>query len=174
VAAVISDAHVTVYDQSHIIDLYTVGSREGRKRSVPFIQKVLLRTAGGEEMEIEAVVDDGAMAGALDTESYEAARSTLGELAWSPRVLRMANGDLVPSMGSWTGEISLGGVERHGTLEVFPSGGAWSMLLGKPLLEAFGAWHGYTEDVILLRGDGGETVRVPNAHPGARGRRAPS
>ncbi|KAJ7472504.1 hypothetical protein FB451DRAFT_959081, partial [Mycena latifolia] len=118
----------------------------------PFIQKVLLRTDSGGEMEVETVVDDGAMAGALDADAYEAARQILGELAWSPRVLRMANGELVPSMGSWTGEVNLSGVARRGTLEIFPSGGAWTMLLGKPLLEAFGAWHGYEEDVILLRG----------------------
>jgi hypothetical protein len=36
---------------------------------VPFNQKLLLWTDGGGEMEVEAVVDDGTMAGALDTEA---------------------------------------------------------------------------------------------------------
>ncbi|KAJ7436178.1 hypothetical protein FB451DRAFT_1379095 [Mycena latifolia] len=173
VAAVIPDAHVPVYNQSHIIDLYSVGSRERKRKSVPFIQKVLLRTDSGGEMEVETVVDDGAMAGVLDVDAYEAARQILGELAWSPRVLRMANGELVPSMGSWTGEVNLGGVARRGTLEIFPSGGAWTMLLGKPLLEVFGAWHGYEEDVILLRGERGEIVRVANTHVGSQGKASP-
>jgi hypothetical protein len=39
--------------------------------------------------------------------------------------------------------------------------------LGKPLLEVFNTWHRYTEDVILLRGDDGETVWVTNEHAGA-------
>lgn len=79
----------------------------------------------------------------------------------------MSNGELVPSMGFWTGEVNLGGVGRRGTLEVFPSGGAWTMLLGKPLLESFGAWHRYVEDVILLRNERGEIVRVENTHADA-------
>ncbi|KAJ6448005.1 hypothetical protein C8R47DRAFT_937730, partial [Mycena vitilis] len=52
--------------------------------------------------------------------------------------------------GRWYGEVVLGGVRRKGAFEVFPSGGAWTVLFGKPLLEAFGAWHGYEEDVIVL------------------------
>jgi hypothetical protein len=38
------------------------------------------------------------------------------------------------------------------------------VLFGKPLLEDFGAWHGYEEDIIMLR-DGDRTVQVRNAHP---------
>jgi hypothetical protein len=34
------------------------------------------------------------------------------------------------------------------------------MLFGKPLLTLFGAWHGYEEDVILLRSASGKTVRI--------------
>ncbi|KAJ7210145.1 hypothetical protein GGX14DRAFT_626524 [Mycena pura] len=113
VTTVIPDAHVPVYNQSHILDLYSVGSRERNKKSVPFIQKVLLRTDGGGEMEVETVVDDGAMAGALDADAYAAARQTLGELAWSP------------------------------------------------------------QDVLLIRNERGEIVRVENAHAGAQGKASP-
>lgn len=51
----------------------------------------------------------------------------------------------------------MGGVHRWGHFEIFPSGGVWAVLFGKPLLEAFGAWHGYEEDVSVLR-DGGTTL----------------
>ncbi|KAJ7123806.1 hypothetical protein C8R43DRAFT_899512, partial [Mycena crocata] len=111
-AAVISDAHVTKYLQSHVFDLYSVGTRGGEKRSIPFIQRVLLRGDTGEVVENDAV--------------------------------------LVPSRGFWSGDVCLGGEWRPGRFEVFPSGGAWAMLFGKPLLTSFSAWHGYGEDVILL------------------------
>ncbi|KAJ7775736.1 hypothetical protein DFH07DRAFT_680571, partial [Mycena maculata] len=117
----------------------------------PFIQDVLLQEDGGGETTLRVVVDDGAMANAIDTAAYEAAKQTLGELAWSPRVLRMANGDLVPSRGAWSGEVVFGGAWRRGRFEVFPSDGTWAALFGKPLLESFAAWHGYEEDVIVLR-----------------------
>ncbi|KAJ7140476.1 hypothetical protein C8R43DRAFT_822860, partial [Mycena crocata] len=119
--------------------------------SKPFIQHVRLRGDTGVVVEEDAVVDDGAMANAIDSDTYEAAKRQLGELAWTSRVLRMANGELVPSRGCWNGDVCLGGVWRPGRFEVFPSGGAWALLFGKPLLASFGAWHGYEEDVILLR-----------------------
>ncbi|KAJ7076563.1 hypothetical protein B0H15DRAFT_756309, partial [Mycena belliarum] len=124
----------------------------------PFIQQVQLLGDTGETVEEEAVVDDGAMANAIDTGIYEMIKEQLGKLTWTSRVLLMANGDLVPSRGYWSGEVCFGGLWKPGRFEVFPSGGAWAMLFGKPLLEAFGAWHGYEEDVILLRSAGGATV----------------
>jgi hypothetical protein len=45
--------------------------------------------------------------------------------------------------------------------EVFPSGGSWSFLFGKPLLEGFGAVHDYAVDTITVPGEVGHTV-VPN------------
>jgi hypothetical protein len=160
--AVIPDKHLYSYLQSHIFDLYSVSSSE-RRKSVPFIQNVLLQGGGGEEI-LEAIVDDGAMANAIDEDTYRKARRGIGELEWSGRVLRMADGRIVPSRGRWCGRVTFGGVERQGEFEVFPSGGAWVVLFGKPLLGDFGAWHGYEEDVIMLR-DENRTVRVENAQP---------
>jgi hypothetical protein len=87
-AMVIPDAHVQEYLQSHIFDLYSVGTREGGRRSVPFIQRVQLQKDTGEAVEEDAVIDDGEIANAIDTDTYEAARRQLGELAWTSRVLR--------------------------------------------------------------------------------------
>ncbi|KAF8187312.1 hypothetical protein K438DRAFT_1441707, partial [Mycena galopus ATCC 62051] len=117
----------------------------------PFIQRVRLQGDTEEAVEEDAVVDDGVMANTIDTDVYEAARRQLSELAWTSQVLRMANGELVPLRGFWSGDVCLGGEWRPGRFEVFPSGGAWAMLFGKPLLKSFGAWHGYEEEVILLR-----------------------
>ncbi|KAJ7110210.1 hypothetical protein C8R43DRAFT_865521, partial [Mycena crocata] len=126
----------------------------------PFIHDVLLQGEEGEAT-LEAVIDDGAMANALDEEAYKAASKALGPLSQSRRTLRMANGQLVQPIGVWSGTAMLGGVCRKSQFEVFPSGGAWTMLFGKPLLEVFGAWHGYEADVIVLR-DGDTTIHVTN------------
>jgi hypothetical protein len=95
----ISDAHVQQYIQSHIFDLYSVGTHEGGRKSVPFIQQVRLQRDMGEAVEEDAIIDDGMMANAIDSDTYEAARQQLGELAWMSRVLWMANGELVPLCG---------------------------------------------------------------------------
>ncbi|KAJ6533058.1 hypothetical protein B0H19DRAFT_874166, partial [Mycena capillaripes] len=127
----------------------------------PFIQDVLLHGEGEEGATLQAVVDDGAMANAIDEDVYRAEKGVIGDLSPSKRVLRMADGHLVKSRGIWSGNVTFGGTSRWGRFEVFPSGGAWAVLFGKPLLEAFGAWHGYEEDVIVLL-NGEQTVRVPN------------
>jgi hypothetical protein len=74
--AVIPDKHLYSYLQSHIFDLYSVGSSE-RRNSVPFIQNVLLQGGGGEEI-LEAIVDNGAMANTINEDMYRKARGGSG------------------------------------------------------------------------------------------------
>ncbi|KAJ6528813.1 hypothetical protein B0H19DRAFT_968777, partial [Mycena capillaripes] len=131
------------------------------RKSVPFIQDVLLQGEGEGGVTLQAVFDDGAMAFAIDEGVYQTEKGEIGGLLATQRVLRMADGHIVPSRGRWRGAVTVSGVRRHGEFEIFPSGGAWAVLFGKPLLELFGAWHGYEEDVVVLQ-DGDRTVRVPN------------
>ncbi|KAI0781883.1 hypothetical protein C8Q75DRAFT_696317, partial [Abortiporus biennis] len=67
----------------------------------------------------------------------------LGDMRTSVRNLRMANGSIVPSTGCWIGDMVWGLVQVRGWFEVFPSGGAWTFLLGKPMLEIFCTVHDY-------------------------------
>lgn len=76
----------------------------------------------------------------------------------------MANGAIVPSHGIWQGVIKFGGVCREGQFEVFPSGGAWTMLFGKPLLEEFRMIQDYTTDELVVPTLEGGTVRIPNQY----------
>ncbi|KAG2059591.1 hypothetical protein BDR06DRAFT_826233, partial [Suillus hirtellus] len=62
--------------------------------------------------------------------------------------LRMADGSLVPSTGVWTGQISWGPLQLNASFKVFPSGGFWRMLIGKPLLEQSQAMQDYSNDSI--------------------------
>ncbi|KZP06517.1 hypothetical protein FIBSPDRAFT_687089, partial [Athelia psychrophila] len=114
----------------------------------PFVQWVGLQGPRGETVRIKAVVDDGAMCGAIDSVVFARVANRLSALSPSKRVLRMANGAMVPSDGVWRGIVEVGGASRQGQFEVFPSGGAWSMLFGKPLLERFGMMHDYKTDKL--------------------------
>jgi hypothetical protein len=62
----------------------------------------------------------------------------------------MANGSLVPSQGVWKGTLKWGSATIATSFEVFDSGGVWKMLIGKLLLEQFGAIHDYALDQITL------------------------
>ncbi|KAJ7066283.1 hypothetical protein C8F01DRAFT_1079912 [Mycena amicta] len=45
------------------------------------------------------------------------------------------------------------GVQRNGDFEIFNRQGAWAMLFGKPLLQAFDAVHDYTTDVLWVHNE---------------------
>ncbi|KAJ7832541.1 hypothetical protein B0H14DRAFT_3463324 [Mycena olivaceomarginata] len=91
------------------------------------------------------------MVNVIDTVTFDSVRAQLSDPVPSPKVLRMANGVLVPSGGVWRGKITVGGVSAIGKFEIFPGGGVWQMLLGKPMLRAFEASHEYVNETGTLR-----------------------
>ncbi|KAJ7143061.1 hypothetical protein C8R44DRAFT_924855, partial [Mycena epipterygia] len=131
----------------HILDLYGV-SDSGETKTVPFVHNISLMGPRGEVVRMRSVFDDGAMVSAIDRRVYNQIRHRLSPLGPSSRILRMADGRLLPSIGTWTGDVNVDGLTRVGTFEVFDSGGAWALLFGKPLLEAFEAVHDYKADVL--------------------------
>jgi hypothetical protein len=128
--------------------LYGVRDSGSGERSVPFVHALALMGPKGEVVRMRSVFDDGAMVNAIDRNVYTKVRSRLAQLSRSVRVLRMADGRLVPSIGTWTGVVDLSGVKRVGSFEVFESGGAWAVLFGKPLLQIFSAVHDYGTDIV--------------------------
>ncbi|KAJ7442776.1 hypothetical protein FB451DRAFT_1057302, partial [Mycena latifolia] len=139
-------------DANECAGIYGVGDgNKGDEVAKPFIQKVQLVGADGGLVEVEATFDDGAMVNVIDAATFDTVRGQLSEPTPSPKVLRMANGVLVPSGGAWRGKITVGGVSAVGKFEIFPGGGVWQMLLGKPMLKAFGASHEYVNDTVTLR-----------------------
>ncbi|KAJ7712889.1 hypothetical protein B0H16DRAFT_1211125, partial [Mycena metata] len=129
--------------------------------SKPFICEIELKGQGGQVVRVRATVDDGAMVGVLCEEVYRREQKRLGPWRESKRRLRMANGTIIPSTGYWEEAMTFGGVEEQVAFEVFPSGGSWSFLLAKPLLERFRAVHDYETDIITLC-KGEERVCVKN------------
>ena len=149
-------------ENDSFFDLYEVGAsglREG-ETSLPFIYRVELSGPKGEIVRFRSVFDDGALVNAIDETIYLTLKGRLTALTPSSKILRVADGRRVPSIGVWKGRVTVEGVHREGTFEVFNSNGAWAMLFGKPLLKAFNAVHDYTEDIIRIPQAEGEEWAV--------------
>jgi hypothetical protein len=136
-------------------EVYTVGARRiGGEVAVPFVHSVQLEGLGKKLVPLWATFDDATMVNVIDSVLFATIKEQLVGVTASTRVLRMANGILVPSGGAWTGCIVIGDAKAEGTFEVFPSGGAWEMLFGKPMLCAFNASHEYVTDTVTLKSEG--------------------
>jgi hypothetical protein len=75
----------------------------------------------------------------------------------------MADGSEVPSQGIWTGTFQWNKAKIRTSFEVFDSGGAWPMLIGKPLLEQLSAVHDYTNDTIIIPREP-QPITIKNIH----------
>jgi hypothetical protein len=137
-------------DNNSVFDLYEVGSLREGETSLPFVHRVELSGPKGEIVRFRSVFDDGALVNAIDEKMYLMSKGRLTALTPSGKILRMADGRRVPSIGVWRGKVTVQGVHREGAFEVFNSNGAWAMLFGKPLLKTFNAIHDYTEDTISI------------------------
>jgi hypothetical protein len=121
----------------------------------PFIHPINLRGPQGIPHKIRSLFDDGAMVNSMCTSTYKKYKDRLGALFPSRMTLRMANGAKIPSQGQWTGDVDLVGLHKRATFEVFPSGGNWSLLFGKPLLQQYKAIHNYKDDTLSIPHNGG-------------------
>ena len=154
--AVIPDTTNSVHSvtrNNNVSDLYSVGSqrkKESGETSIPFVHGVELSGLKGEIVRFRSVFDDGALVNAIDEGMYLTSKNRLSALQPSSRILKMADGRLVPSLGVWKGWVTVKGVSQLGAFQVLNSNGAWALLLGKPLLEAFRAVHDYSKDTINL------------------------
>ncbi|KAI8974506.1 hypothetical protein BD414DRAFT_390491, partial [Trametes punicea] len=104
----------------------------------------------GEIVRVKGLVDDGAMVSVMDRNLWDRVSHRLPPYAQSERRLHMANGAMIMSMGRWTGTFRFGDVQVTHAFEIFPSQGAWSFLIRKPMLEALRATHDYTNDIIRV------------------------
>lgn len=151
-----------ITNESHIIDLYTVGTKSDEQRNErkikPFVHQVQLLGPQGEIVCVWGLFDEGAMREAMSTTMFNKVKHRLGQSSPSSITLRMADGTLVESLATWEGEIAVGGIRTRGSLEVFDSGGSWDFLFGKRLLTAFKAVHNYNTDEVTVEGIGGSAT----------------
>ena len=144
--------------QSIIVDLYSMESEDKRRNSEPFQHTIELHGPQGEIVRIKSTFDDGAMVNAVDLAVHQKSKHRLKPLERSSRILRMADGRLVPSVGIWSGEITIGNTTVEDTFKIFDSKGAWLALFGKPLLRRFKAVHEYDTDIVKIPKNGTWTI----------------
>jgi hypothetical protein len=149
---VISDTNnmYSIAKNTNVFDLYEVGSLKEGEASLPFVHGVELSGPKGEIVRFRSVFDDGALVNAIDEALYLSLKGRLTALTPSGKVLRMADGRHVPSVGVWKGRVTVKGIGCEGAFEIFNSNGAWAMLFGKPLLKSFNAIHNYMDDTIQI------------------------
>ena len=152
------------------LDLYTVGSGEPEEfeispfPEVPFIHSIALSGLNGGIVQVRGVFDSGALVNAMCSSVYGNIKHRLSALQASKRMLRMANGSVIPSMGRWIGQVSIGKSTVACSFEVFPSGGSWAFLVGKPMQRSFGAIHNHGTDEISIPRDKECDILVNQIH----------
>jgi hypothetical protein len=96
------------------------------------MQWVSLEGPQGEINRVLGLFDTGCQVGALDRKHYERTAKRMGKLSAPTKRLRMADGMLIDTYGTWKGTMTVGGVNIKGEFDVFDSHGGWTILFGKP------------------------------------------
>ena len=89
---------------SNIFDLYEVGDLREEDGSLPFVHGVELAGPKGEVVRFRSVFDDGASVNAIVETLYQTLKGRLMALMLSQKILRMADGRRIPSVGVWKGK----------------------------------------------------------------------
>jgi hypothetical protein len=131
--------------------MYTMGHNKEAPSSVrPFIHTVELKGRRGITAAVKGLFDEGALVNSICNRTFTSLQGRLGDPTPSTKTLLMADGARISSHGCWSGDVSLGGQTAHAGFEIFPSGGGWSLLVRKPLLQQFKAIHDYSDDTLMI------------------------
>jgi hypothetical protein len=164
------ETHVyTIAPHMNIVDLYEVGHKtitraicNDAATEIPFAHQIKIHGLQGEVVRLPALFDGAAMVAAMCTSLFNLVKHRLGSWQPSQKLLRMANGTIVPSQARWEGAIQLVNVTIRGSFEVFDSGGSWAFLLGKPLLRRFKAKQDFETDTVSIQAHDGSTTTLRN------------
>ncbi|QRW02375.1 integrase core domain protein [Ceratobasidium sp. AG-Ba] len=113
-------------------------------------------------VEARGTVDAGSQANVMDAALWAANQVRLGPLLPTRTLLRVADGKASKCLGKWRGVIEMDRVGVRTEFEVFDSGGAFEVLLGKPWLTLVKAEQRFEDDSLKL--DGLEYA-LPNGYP---------
>jgi hypothetical protein len=159
----------TISSNMTIFDLYEVGHKtvtrevcEDTTTEIPFAHQIKMLGPQGEIVRALALFDGAAMVAAMCTSLFKLVKHRLGNWQPSQKLLRMANGAIVPSQARWEGAIQLLNVTIRGSFEVFDSGGNWAFLLGKPLLRRFRAKQNFGMDTVEIEATDGSVTTLQN------------
>jgi hypothetical protein len=158
-----------VTTNANVIDLYEVGHKtvtrtmcEDPETEVPFAHQIQLHGPQGEIVRIQALFDGAAMVAVMCVSLFNQVKHRLGNWQPSRKLLRVANGTLMPSQARWEGTIQLADITIKGSFEVFDSGGSWAFLLGKPLLRQFRAKQCFGTDTVEIGTNEGSVTVLQN------------
>ena len=98
-----------------------MGVGEALEEGRAFVTTTTFGGPNGEQVHLTSAVNDGAMINTIDADVFEQVKHRLHNLLPSKRVLRMANGALVPSRRAWSGKIELAGGKFQASFKIFPS-----------------------------------------------------
>ena len=108
--------------QQELIDLYSVRHESTTPHDIPFTHPIAIHGHTGRRIRLNALFDEGALVAAMCTTVFHKIKHISGHWAPSSRLLRMANGNVTPSLALWRRTLSLGNVTHEGEFEVFDSG----------------------------------------------------
>lgn len=117
---------------------------------VPFKHTLWILGPQGKVIRVLAVFDGAAMVAAMCKSIFEKVKHRLGAWNESKKLLKMANGVIIPSLAVWKGKMQLGEMEIEGEFEVFDSKGGWAFLLEKLLLQQFGTRQEFSLDTVTM------------------------
>ncbi|KAF8685482.1 hypothetical protein RHS04_00782 [Rhizoctonia solani] len=129
--------------------------------TLPFQQWTYLTADKNHAVKTRGTIDAGSQANVLDAALWAANESNLGPLKPSQTLLRVADGKASQCLGQWSGQVKLAGQTLRSNFEVFDSGGAFEVLLGKPWLTQVKATQSFVDDTLHLPG----LKPIPNAYP---------
>jgi hypothetical protein len=148
--------NTSMYD-TNVIDFFNVYTVGENGDAIPFEKQINLVGVNGELVALRATFDDGAMVNVIDRVVFDKVKHQLSAPQPSQKFMCMANGIL---NSAWSGMVMVDNVWTSGTFEIFASGGAWNILFGKPMLQAFGGVHEYTTDTITLHPNNSESTAI--------------
>ncbi|GAB1528281.1 hypothetical protein RhiTH_011473 [Rhizoctonia solani] len=129
--------------------------------TLPYQQWAYLATGEKQAVKSRSTINAGSQANILDAALWAANKSSLGPLKPSQTLLQVADSKASQCLGQWTGQVELAGQAQWSSFEVFDSGGAFEVLLGKPWLTQAKATQSFINNMLHLPG----LTPIPNAYP---------
>ncbi|KAF6745219.1 hypothetical protein DFP72DRAFT_1077813 [Ephemerocybe angulata] len=97
----------------------SMNTGDAEKGTTPFLQRIQLKGPKGVIVRATGQVDDGAMRNCISKERWDGYGHCLEPLATSRTWIRVANNQVVPSMGRWEGTVTVGNTGAKESFEVF-------------------------------------------------------
>lgn len=157
-----ANTFVLLYETDTAAAIMSMTTPDKTKRSAPFLQRIQLVAPDGYPVRATGQVDDGAMRNCISKKRWEQYGHCLSPLSPSTIRISVASGQILKPIGRWHGTVRVGHVSASSWFEVFDSGGAFDVILGKPWLEQVDAVHRYRTDTLEITGANGDRDHLSN------------